>query len=42
MTQEKLREILDKHSKWLKGEDGGECANLRGADLRDVTGMGLE
>lgn len=33
MTQEKLNEILDKHHKWLNEEDGGEYADLRGADL---------
>ena len=36
MNQKKLWEILDKHKKWLDGEDGGEKANLRGADLRDA------
>ena len=29
-----IKEILDKHKKWLLGEDGSERANLRGADLR--------
>ena len=29
-----IKEILDKHKKWLLGEGGGECANLYGADLR--------
>lgn len=29
-----LAEILDAHAKWLRGEDGGVRANLRGADLR--------
>lgn len=33
MTQQKLREILDKHTKWLNEEDGGERADLNGADL---------
>jgi uncharacterized protein YjbI with pentapeptide repeats len=33
MTKEKLKEILDKHLKWLNGEDGGETADLRGANL---------
>lgn len=33
MTQERLREILDKHIKWLNGEDGGERADLARADL---------
>jgi hypothetical protein len=33
MTQEKIQEILENHSKWIRGL-GGERANLRGADLR--------
>lgn len=33
MDENKLKDILDKHLKWLKGEDGGERANLRYADL---------
>ena len=33
MNKEKLKEILDKHKKWLMLKDGGVCANLRGADL---------
>ena len=33
-TTEELSAILSKHSKWLKGEDGGERANLRGANLQ--------
>ena len=32
-TQVELKEILDKHSKWLRNEPGGERANLSGADL---------
>ena len=36
-----IKIVLEKHAKWLRGEDGGECANLydanlRGADLRDA------
>ena len=34
MKQDELNAILDKHTKWLRGEDGGERANLCGADLR--------
>ena len=34
MTTTELKEILDKHKKWLNGEYGGERANLRGANLR--------
>ena len=33
MTQEELNVILDKHKKWLNDEEGGERANLNGADL---------
>ena len=28
-----VKDILEKHKKWLNEEDGGERANLRGADL---------
>lgn len=43
MDNEKLKEILERHHKWLKGEDGGERANLREADLRgaDLYGANL-
>ena len=34
ISVEELNEILQKHEMWLKGEVGGECANLRYADLR--------
>ena len=30
----KLQEIIESHGKWLKFEDGGKCAYLRGANLR--------
>lgn len=33
MEQEKLQEILEKHKKWLNNEEGGERADLHGADL---------
>lgn len=33
MIRENLREVLDKHVKWLNNEDGGERADLFGADL---------
>lgn len=37
-TKSELADILDKHAKWLRGEDGGERADLSeaylsGADL---------
>lgn len=36
MTQEELNMILDKHRKWLNDEEGGERANLGGADLYEA------
>lgn len=33
MTNEELKMIIEKHEKWLKSQEGGERANLRGADL---------
>ena len=33
ITQEKLNEIIASHGKWLRDEEGGERAYLRGADL---------
>lgn len=43
MTQKELKAILDKHKKWLNDEEGGERANLSGADLRgaDLNGADL-
>ena len=43
MTTEELKVILDKHEKWLRGEDGGECADLYGASLcgADLNGANL-
>lgn len=35
MTQEELNAILENHKKWLEG-NGGERANLKGADLCDA------
>ena len=33
ITQEKLKEIIASHGKWLRCENGGERADLRYADL---------
>ena len=33
MDNEKLKEILERHRKWLNDEDGGERADLYGANL---------
>ena len=32
-TKEELAEALEKHRRWLANEDGGECADLRYANL---------
>lgn len=34
MKEKELKEILEKHRKWLSKEEGGEMADLGGADLR--------
>ena len=34
MKKQELKNLLEKHRKWIYGEDGGERANLCGADLR--------
>ena len=31
-----IKLILEKHAKWARGEDGGECADLRNANLRNA------
>ena len=36
MNKAKLAEILEKHSKWLRNEEGGKRADLRRADLSDA------
>ena len=43
-TTGKLKEILGKHEKWLKAENGGERADLRYADLQgaDLRGADLQ
>ena len=39
MNADELRVVLEKHKKWLTNEDGGERANLHGADLSDVVDL---
>jgi hypothetical protein len=43
MKRDELNTILDKHAKWLRGEDGGNRANLCDADLSsaNLCGAGL-
>ena len=36
ISDTELKAIIYKHAKWARGEDGGERANLRGADLCDA------
>lgn len=33
MDKQELKNILDKHLKWLRGENGGKRADLFGANL---------
>ena len=33
LTKKELNEIIASHGKWLRDEEGGEMANLSGADL---------
>ena len=44
MEQKELDEILQLHKMWLNDEEGGKCANLRGANLRgaDLRGADLD
>ena len=36
MSPDALKQVLDKHAKWLRGEEGGERANLSDANLPDA------
>ena len=42
MTQEQIKETLELHLKWLRNEDGGIRANLRGANLSDANLSGAD
>ena len=35
-TETELKELIDKHWKWIRGEEGGSFANLSFANLRDA------
>ena len=41
-TAEKIAEIVEKHGKWLRDEDGGEKANLCKADLCEADLCGAD
>ena len=36
ISEQELKDILDKHGKWLRSEEGGIRANLRSANLRSA------
>ena len=36
MSEERLKEIIESHGKWLRGEENGQRANLSDADLSDA------
>ena len=42
ISNKELNEILEKHEKWLNDEEGGERADLRGADLSYVNLYGAD
>lgn len=42
MTEQRLNEILKKHTKWLNGEPGGERANFQGENLQGVNFQGVD
>jgi hypothetical protein len=36
ISKDELKEIIERHGKWLRDENGGECADLSSADLRSA------
>jgi hypothetical protein len=42
MTQKQIKEVLEKHLDWLNDENGGEVANLNGADLHGANLRGAD
>lgn len=42
MNSNELKEVLDKHTLFLKGKDGGERANLFDANLSDANLSGAD
>lgn len=42
MTVKKIKEILDKHTKWLNSKEGGECANFQGENLQYAEFQGAD
>lgn len=39
LTKREIKDILKKHKMWLSDEEGGECADFSGADLRGANFM---
>jgi len=42
VSAEELEKIIERHRKWLRGEDGGERANLAEADLTEAIMEGVK
>ena len=42
ISYQELQIILEKHKRWINGEDGGERANLRESDLRGANLSGAD
>lgn len=42
ISDTELKAIIYKHAKWIRGEDGGERANLRDADLHNANLYGAD
>ena len=42
ISAEKLQEIIESHGRWLRNAEGGERADLRGADLSDADLSGAD
>ena len=42
MTSAEIKQVLELHKKWLNNEQGGERANLRGADLSGANLRGAD
>ena len=42
MEEKQLKDVLELHRKWLNGEPGGERANLREVNLREVNLRGAD
>ena len=42
MTSEEIKQVLELHKKWLNNEQGGERANLSGAELSEANLRGAD